>query len=474
MGARFAGSQRLGDRRRRRLAVETDEHPDNAGRKVDLPASPGSARLADDAHADGEESGKTALPFELPISRLIPRNWWTYLVGGTACLVLGAALLIAGWNSAKISTALGPGFERLVGFSEAPVLRWMACLLLSASAQLALVIWWARSKSQKDFEGRYWLWIRVACAWFSFGGCFAIGMQAVLDETIRHFLPEISSRAAALGWLIPALAFGLAIVLPLTREMRACKWSRSLILLAAGSFLTAAGLHMEVGSLTPTTAIRLLLVYGCLLAGCLFVFMSMWLHARHVLHCTADPAIQAKSTWRIPRPHFRLPRLGRTQKASTEPQADVALPSRRKRREGTSEAQSVAEVKANSDATSARENERAAGKPHFRIDARHESQPEATENASADEPTAGSGTGAQMGRSDDGSAPQSHAATKSAVAPAAASETYLERQDDEDESDNGFDDSEEASSKPDLRGLSKKQRRRLMQQQRERERGASR
>ncbi len=151
MGARFAGSQRLGDRRRRRLAVETDDlsgasgFSGGAGRKVDDSAPDGRARVVDDAHLDRKSAPPAALR-EFPISRLIPRQWWTYLIGGTASLSIGAGLLAAGWCSAELSIAAGPGIERLFAFSEAPALHWFSGLLLSVSAQLALVIWWARSK----------------------------------------------------------------------------------------------------------------------------------------------------------------------------------------------------------------------------------------------------------------------------------------------------------------------------------------
>jgi hypothetical protein len=409
MGARFAGSQRLGDRRRRRLAVETDNLSATAGWSDSLPAPAGMMRTAQAPHVVREATVGDDHSLGLAAVKIIPPEWWKYVAAATASLAITAGILLAGWRASDLAAALGAGIEGLFRFPAAPVAKWYGGVLLSLAGQLALLIWWARSQSHKDFEGRYWLWIRVACVWFILSGCVANDAQSAVRETLRHLWPEISSRTANLGWLVPTWGIGAAIVLPLAREMRGCRWSRSLLLLAAGFYLAAGGLHIAVDTAVPP-AVRQVVVEASLLAGHQGLFFSMWLHARHVLYCTVDPAIPSKSRWNIPRPHFRLPRLRLKRKLRPEPR-ETEVPAPRVNR------------------TPARKEP--APKPPEET----EPIPRAAVPAVADDSAAEAPIVTTEGEADDEGAEQS-------------------------------------PSKPDLRGLSKKQRRRLMQELRERERAA--
>jgi hypothetical protein len=411
MGARFAGSQRLGDRRRRRLAVESDDVSVAVGWNDPLPAAAGASRTAEGAHADQPLTQRDGHSFGVAAARIVPQEWWKYVAAGMACLAITTGILIAGWRASDLATALGPGVEGLFSFPAAPVAKWFSNLLLLMAGQLALFIWWARSRSHKDFEGRYWLWIRATGVWFLLGGCAATGAHRALSETLRYIWPEISGRTATLGWLVPAWVVGVAILVPLAREMRGCRWSRSLLLLGAGCYLAAAGLYVELETLV-TPSVRQLLLEAALLAGHQSVFFSMWLHARHVLHCTFDPAIPSKSRWHIPRPHFRIPRLGLKRKVKPDPR-ETEVPAPR-----------VSRAPAKTEPTS---------RPH------HEPEPIQTPAlpATANDPPAAVPVETIEAEADDGEPGQ-------------------------------FPD------KPDLRGLSKKQRRRLMQELRDRERGSGR
>lgn len=477
MGARFAGSQRLGDRRRRRLAVETDEISDGRFRTDTLPAPAGSERTIDGAHTD-YPSPDIAPTSSSPVSRFIPFEWWKYLIGALSLLVISAGLLTVGWKAADLSPTLGPGFERLYAFPDAPAARWFSGLLLFVSAQVALFIWWARSQSHNDFDGRYWLWIRVACVWLIFSGCVATGAQEAFRETVLFFLPDISSRTANLAWLTPALALGLSIIAALAREMRDCRASRGLLWLAAGSYLCAAGLSLEVEYLLPQ-AVQPLLVQGCLSVGHVGLFLSMWWHARHVVHCTADPAMRPKSNWRIPRPHFRLlnfrlPQLGRKNQTGKGPQEAADPPiSRRKRpaKKTTVEPESTAELDPTGSTAASRQQSESSGKPQFRVDDRHEV-------SSGRMPRAPSGTPVEVpAERIPARAPAAAPPARDAAAiemPPRMNHTPAESLPDRNGQDAEPDESDEHSSKPDVRGLSKKQRRRMMQELRDRERASGR
>jgi len=192
--------------------------------------------------------------------------------------------------------------------------------------------------------------------------------------------------------------------------MRGCRWSRSLLLLGAGLYLAAAGLHIALETLI-TPPVRQLLLEASLLAGHQCVYFSMWLHARHVLHCTVDPAIQSRSSWSIPRPHFRLPKLRR--KSAVRPES----------------------------------RETSVSAPHVpRAPARTEQTPQ-----SHDEPEP---------------IPKPALPAADDLPPVAPVETT--------EAIADVEEAEQFPAKPEMRGLSKKQRRRLMQELRERERASGR
>src|SRR5262245_33700014 len=78
MGARFAGSQRLGDRRRRRLAVESDDPSATANWSDPLPAPAGVTRTAEAPHADDPPRGGDDHSLGLAAVKIVPPEWWKY------------------------------------------------------------------------------------------------------------------------------------------------------------------------------------------------------------------------------------------------------------------------------------------------------------------------------------------------------------------------------------------------------------
>jgi hypothetical protein len=306
MGARFAGSQRLGDRRRRRLAVESDDVPGATDVGMGLPGPTGNSRVGHGAHID-HPSGAGAHSLSLPISALVPSQWWKYLIGGTVCLAMAACLLFAGVSVAKWPHTAENGIVSLFGFPEAKIATWFSSLLLTVSSQLALLIWWVRSQSLNDFDGRYWLWIRVAALWMALSLGMATDAARVLEESFVHVCGERAVGYSFLSWLIPAGA-GMWIVWSVAAEMRGCRWSRCLLWAGAVFHALAAGMCFKWHE-AVALAHREVTFAAALLTGQVSIFLSMWIHARHVVHCTSEPAVSPNSAWRIPRPHFRFPAM---------------------------------------------------------------------------------------------------------------------------------------------------------------------
>ena len=493
MEARFAGSQRVGDRRRRRLAVGADDNADNLGRPSELSAPAASFRAVDGAHADGLQT-EPSMSLHLAVAKVIPAEGWKYLVGGLLALALGASLIIAGCFASELQTLAGPGISNLFAHSNGRVAQWFSSLLLLLCAQLALLIWWTRSRSLEDFDGRYWLWIRTACVWLVLSGCVSVGAHNVALDTVLSIRPGLSREWANLCWIVPAAALGALLVGALVREMRGCRASCCLLLLACAGHLSTAGLHLELESFF-SPVLRVVLIQVGLLIGHVALFVSMWLHARHVLYCSADPAPLSRRTWRIPRPHFRLPHFqlphfqlphfqlphfqlpqwrslqaGQDRGKAFESQAPPEGPKSRRKRPITPAAAEIVSqgVSESIPIDFAAPSTGSTSKPRIRFDSRHleSSQTTAPEDASPSQKDAG-------GRQNSSNQHSPNAIGSPNIGPAEsvapAGENVAEMATCRDESADPDEASEEGLSKPELRGLSKKQRRRMMQELRERE-----
>jgi len=442
-----------------------------------LPAPVGNTRVVDRGHA-ADHSSAPQIAIGQPLSKLVPHAWWQYLVAGLGGLIVGGAITAAGCYTSVLGAFLGPEVGALFELPNGPVAKWYSSLLLSLAAQVALLIWWTRAQSLKDFDGRYWLWIRVACGCLVFSACVATDAHGVCQSIVRHFRPQTGGWRLALGWLVPAAIVGGLIVRGLSREMRGCRVSRLLILTTAGCYLAAALLGLEFENLCSRVT-RHLLMQSSLLAGHIALFVGLWFHARHVMYCTADPASAPVRTWRIPRPHFKIPslRLSRRKRSENESvhedHQSEATKSRRKRPART--AATEPESRPAPDAGSAREpaNVELASKPKFRFDSRHES-PSGTNERTTFESTGGSVRPDQRGVRDQVSIARQPLQPAPVELSDLDGDTAGESSLGEREASADDDVSETHSARPDLRGLSKKQRRRLMQELRDRERSAGR
>jgi hypothetical protein len=125
MDARFAGSERLGERRRRRLAVEADESAlrEGAIEPMELAAARGARRIMHPAGGDmGVPGPSTAVP--LPVERLIPAEWWKYLGGGIGIALVASGVVAAGWWAPACSEATGVSFGRVFSTGDSRAVDW--------------------------------------------------------------------------------------------------------------------------------------------------------------------------------------------------------------------------------------------------------------------------------------------------------------------------------------------------------------
>jgi len=147
MTARFAGSRTLDERRRRWLASNESEQAADSKTAKPQPTS-----------------AENPAPVELritqfPIRKVISPKGWKIAGVGLLVLLCGAAIVALGAEAVQIPSWLKPGWTRLVGAGGGKLARLFHAGLLMASGQLALLIWWGRTQSLRDFDGRYYVWL---------------------------------------------------------------------------------------------------------------------------------------------------------------------------------------------------------------------------------------------------------------------------------------------------------------------------
>jgi len=295
----FAGSRCLDERRRRRLVSEADEH--------ELNTETASA-LGDDGRLPDVGPEAEAGVSHFPIGRLISRKLWKLWAVGVLALLVGGNLLLAGTVATAESGQFGPGFAYLFDLTAGRTLKPFATLLLLLATQLAWFIWWVRSQSPRDFDGRYRLW-----SW-----CAVLGTSATLVVVgdLHHAWSKTAMwlwdldfwKVEIVVWLLPVCLAAAWTLRTLHREMRDCRSSLALLWLAATCGLCIAGLQLNVVKLPLSAEENRLMSWGMDLAACWLLFMSLLLHARHVVHVTHDPAQIRPAVFRL-KSLLRLPRF---------------------------------------------------------------------------------------------------------------------------------------------------------------------
>ena len=204
---------------------------------------------------------------------------------------------------------MGPGFGGLFNLKNGPLVACYSALLLILAGQYALLIYWARSHSTEDFGGRFRLWNWVALTWFTYAFCLSTEGHLAWTQSVLWFLHGRHIEVPRLCWLIPAAAVGGEFLWLLHRDMRNSRLSAPMLWLAAAVCLTAGVLP-----LVPNATVNALVGPALIMGGPLCLFVSMLLHARHVVHLSAEPPPlrRFRLPFRLPRlrlPHLRFPRI---------------------------------------------------------------------------------------------------------------------------------------------------------------------
>lgn len=294
MTARFAGSSTLDARRRRRLATDPD-HLDSAA----AAGATSDAEGRDPLPETGDDDSLPAPALETWMPRAAWKAWLLVLLG----VLVAAGVVAVGDAVDRDPGFYGPELAGLMSLQSGRLVRTVGSVLLLLSGQLALVVWWARSRSTQDFSGRYDVWVWTAAAWF----LFALG-----HETQAHLAwnemaalvwePDFWNKTI-LSWFAPAVAAGGVLWLSARADAGRCRSAKFLLTLAGLAWVAAGLLALGVGSRWLSPWLHLL-VPATAMAGHVLGFSAMLIHARFVTYVSNDPPtahVRKAKTKRMPK-----------------------------------------------------------------------------------------------------------------------------------------------------------------------------
>lgn len=288
MSIRFAGSRSVDERRRRRLAAETDALPGTSPRRA--------ARSLPQEAAPVEER----LPRgSSPADTLISPRWWKHALVALACTLAWGGMLLLGERVDRNEHPLAT----IVGLRTGHLARFFSTVMLLAAGQLAFINLWYRSRSRKDFNGSYKVWFYTAVGWLVVCAFTATGSHWTLADALLGGRPIAVWNGRLMLWLIPGAIVVMTLYRLLLREMRDCRPSLWLLRVSAGAAIAAAAAVL-LGPFAVSPRWQPLLEVGGSTAWHLLLALSMLLHARHVIHVTNEPPHSPLPSWR-----WRFPRL---------------------------------------------------------------------------------------------------------------------------------------------------------------------
>ncbi|VAX40257.1 hypothetical protein MNBD_PLANCTO02-1967 [hydrothermal vent metagenome] len=307
----------MDDRRRRRLAKESDETVSNnaASEKITKPESPCSKAE--------QISARKRLRRHFPLRKLISQRKWKVVTAACLAIVSSVLVVLSGFYSEWVSLNLGVGFSTFANPLSGKLAMAATGCWLMLSGQLALLTWWVRSNSLSDFEGKYRIWPYASLAMFlaSFG--IMTDAHQAFSATFQLLFHTSFWKQEVISWLAPTLAISFSLLAGLHREMRDCRSSHLLLLFSACSASVAAFLSLEL-VLPYNMQYPALVQASLILISAASLFSSMLLHTRYVIHESAEAPRKRTSLFK--RIAHLLPK-----RKKTKPPTEAKTSTRKKR-----------------------------------------------------------------------------------------------------------------------------------------------
>lgn len=249
------------------------------------------------ARAMERSTPEPVVPEVRPVSSLLPRSPWVLALFIAGALLSWAAVVGGGaWLDAR---QLEP-WQGIFGLQAGRLLRFYTTVSLLACAQLSYLILWRRSRSRKDFAGRYrvWFWIGAVCSVFCVASVTRFHEAWAFRVTAGLHAAWVD--APVLCWMVPATTMLITAIHLLRRDLPAR--SASIRWIQTGRWLAVlSGIATLLGSLLLPSS-WVLPVQGALGAlwptvlGC-----GLLTYARYVTYVTNEAGLERntvrKSRW---------------------------------------------------------------------------------------------------------------------------------------------------------------------------------
>lgn len=287
MATSFAGARNLDDRRRRRLASETEENSVPAARRSRVIHKPA------EQHTSRANVSIVAL---FPVRKLISPQIWKLSFICLVLTLLGGLIIFAGLKQETDPTKFGPGFAKLFSLENGRAANYFCGLLMTVAGQIAILIWWARSRSLHDYDGNFRVWVWTSTCAILFGLCMLTEAHVAFSLSVFWFWDLDFWKQDTLCWLGPALVITGGLFWQLRHDLYDCKTSRSFFAVATGCWIVSALLSfdMKFPGVENQQAAHAIVV----MAGTLMFFMTMLFHARFVLYESAEAPASSQAGWR--------------------------------------------------------------------------------------------------------------------------------------------------------------------------------
>ena len=234
--------------------------------------------------ASAESTVSTGEAATSAVSSIIPRQMWALsLLVACGLLAWSSVIGVGVWLDLQ---QIDP-WRDIFGLQSGRLLRFFNSTVLLTCSQLSFLILWRRSRSRKDFSGRYraWFWVGAVCS------IFCVATVTRFHERWANSLAGGSNlvwlEAETVCWMVPATTLLLSAFHLMRRDMpfrsASRQWVRVSRIVAA-----MAGLNMLVGSLVwPRPWVSPISEALCALWPTVFA-SSLLIHARFVTYVTNE------------------------------------------------------------------------------------------------------------------------------------------------------------------------------------------
>lgn len=272
----------MDDRRRRRLAQESVEDV--------APISHSNRQTVLTSEGDCDTVAGSQLRSDVVAEEsLIPSALWKVVLLGAISFLAWGALV---WFSLQEpATVRDDSLRKAI---QENAYRFLSVVSLLLSSQFSFAIWWYRSRSRKDFSGRYRIWLWSGVFWGL--TCLSVGIRLhqPLSQLAYERWPVYCWRPELLYWFVPFSIGSLALHQLLSIEMRHSRTSRVLWNFSLCLGIAAAALQLGLDLSLPEWS-REVALTGAALLWHLSISSTLLFHARFVVHVTNEAAPRTKS-----------------------------------------------------------------------------------------------------------------------------------------------------------------------------------